>query len=331
MSASIVFMGTPEFAVPALRQLCSSPNYDIVALVTQPDKPANRGQKISPPPVKLVAEQHNVPIFQPKSIKKIELSNNVLHPGGASSEDLTRFLNELPELDMIVSVAYGKIIPSSLLDFPRCGIVNIHPSLLPRWRGAAPLQHAIFAGDQKTGVAIMKVDQGIDSGPVYGVTEVPIDNSDNLGTLHDKLAQRGADYLLELLPDILSGDLSAVAQAEDGMIYAEKWEKQDSVIRWNDPAEVTLRRIRASSPIPGCRSQFGDKILKIYAAHQAPDLNYSESSPGAIVESNLEELIVRCGDNKFIAIDEMQFPGKRRMPIQEIMRGHSFAPGERFE
>jgi methionyl-tRNA formyltransferase len=329
----VVYFGTPEFCVPCLDYLLSLDGCNVCAVVTQPDKPAGRGQQFAAPPVKTLALQHSIPVFQPASLKNIELTqqSGVKHlTGEKSSETLAEFLNEAAPVDLFATCAYGKIIPASLVHFPRLGMINVHPSLLPRWRGAAPLQRALFAGDEKTGVSIMQVDEGLDTGPVYCSRELQMEPNETLGTLHDKLARIGAELLIQCIPDILSGALKPVPQSEEGASYAEKWENDDLEINWSDPAAVTLRRIRACSPIPGARTLHAGTQVKIHSAHQTADQNFAAYGPGTVVEVNKAELIVACGSGEYIAIDEMQFPGKSRLVITELLRGRNFKAGERF-
>ena len=331
--ASIVFFGTPEFTLPCLQALLDSERYQVLAVVTQPDRPAGRGQHLTPPAVKVLAEARGVPVFQPVSLKTLtssgsgEESNRLL--GEKSSAPLADFLNTAAA-DIFLTCAYGKIIPSCLIDFPRQGMVNIHPSLLPRWRGAAPLQWTLFSGDTIGGVSVMKVDEGLDTGPVYRQREISIAEDETFGTLHDKLAPLGAELMVECLPEILAGTLRAVPQPEEGATYAEKWENEDLEIRWSEPALASIRRIRASAPLPGARTTLAGTTVKIYQAHAAANQNFTPAEAGTIVEANKAELIVACGQGEYIALDEMQFPGKNRLLIAQLLRGRSFKVGETF-
>lgn len=309
MKPRIVFMGTPEFAVPTLHALVETSAYEIVAVVTQPDKPANRGQELTPPPVKVTAEKLGLSVWQPASLKKTPL--------------------ETGPLDALVVVAYGKILPDSLLQQPRVGAINIHPSLLPRWRGAAPIQYALFSGDKKTGVAIMQIDEGMDTGPVYVVEEEEIRDSDDFGTLHDRLAQISARLMVKTLPAILSGACVAQPQAAEGSTYADKWDKDDQSIKWDEAAAVTLRRIRTCAPHLGARAEFGSEAVKVFRAHEVK-VSFPHAEPGTIVEVNRQELVVATGSSGYIALDEIQFPGKKRLAVQELLKGRSFNIGDRF-
>lgn len=331
---SLIFFGTPEFAVPSLRSLIESGAFSIRAVVTQPDKPAGRGQRLTPPPIKQLALEHALPVYQPVSLKKMDVTEEGQRKylrGEKSGAQLAEFLNSIAPIDVGVSVAYGKIIPSVLLQYPRRGVVNIHPSLLPRWRGAAPLQRALFSGDTTTGVTLMQVDDGLDTGPVYCVREVSISEGETMGTLHDKLAELSGEILIECLPQIVEELITPTSQSDEGVTYAEKWDHQDMKINWSESAEVTLRRIRTCSPFPGTRASLGGMQVKIFAAHQVPDQNFPTECPGTVVDIDKAQLIVTVGSGEYVAIDEMQFPGKKRLPIAEIMRGKSLHVGDRFE
>jgi methionyl-tRNA formyltransferase len=332
-AAKLVFLGTPAFAVPTLEALARSDLFSIAAVITQADRPSGRGQKMQPPAVKVSAEQLGIPIFQPisiKSIKGVETDSGYQLTGEKSSAPLAEFLTSIAPVDACVCVAYGKIIPASLLTFARKGIVNLHPSLLPRWRGAAPLQRALFAGDAETGVSIMDIDEGLDSGPVYRIDRTPIDENETLGTLHDRLAALGAHALVECLPDIISGKLHPTKQADEGITYAEKWEREECTVDWTESADSILRRIRACNPTPGARTRFNDTLVKLFSAHRTEDQNFLPATPGTIVESNQRELIVACGNSQYIAIDELQFAGKSRLPTRVALRGKTLNVGQQF-
>ncbi|MCB0336930.1 MAG: methionyl-tRNA formyltransferase, partial [Bdellovibrionales bacterium] len=208
-SSRIIFFGTPDFAVPTLAALIDNPEFEVCAVVTQPDRPAGRGNKLTPSPVKQLALAHRLPVLQPERIK------------GTTSSFLEE-LGKLAPIDLAIVVAFGQILPTRVLEFPRAGSLNIHASLLPRWRGAAPIHHAILAGDTETGVCLMKMEAGLDTGPVYVQEALAIAYDDTLGTLHDKLAQMGAQLLIQNLPAILTGSIQAEPQANEGLCYAHK-------------------------------------------------------------------------------------------------------------
>ena len=329
---SLVFLGTPQLAELALQRLHQSGLYDIAGVITQPDTPAGRGQKLTPSPVKVTAQALGLPVFQPPSVKHIELDSGTgkLSDPRYPDSEICTFLNSIPRIDACILVAYGKIIPRALLEFPRVGILNVHLSLLPRWRGAAPIHHALFAGDSETGVSIMKLAEGLDTGPVYATKKIPIAAEDNLGSLYNKLAELGASFLVETLPNILNGSLNATPQSEAGVTYAEKWSKEDSVINWEEPADVTLRRIRTSAPEPGARANYQGVPLKIFAAKRVLNQNFPAGLAGEVVEVTREELIVALPDGQYISLLELQFPGKTRMKTADILRGRAFKVGDKF-
>ncbi len=333
----LAFLGTPEFALPTLRMLLDSGEYALDCVITQTDKPAGRGQKLTSPIVKEYALRRGVKVFQPSSLKTIttEKKNGAekspLVATQKSQHALIEYLNSLPALDAFISVAYGKIIPDAFFQFARYGVINIHPSLLPRWRGAAPIQRAISAGDEETGISIMQADAGWDTGPVFAKRPIAILSEDTYGTLHDRLAEEGARFLLEILPRILSGALPAQPQGSEGVTLADKWESNDLTIDWATSAIAISRQIRASSPSPGARSIFSDASIKILRAHVVRNNSqFPPAPPGAIVDCNKRELIVATGSPDYISLDEIQFPGRKALPIGEALRGQQFSTGMRF-
>jgi len=327
-----VFLGTPEFALPSLKALIDHEGIDVRALVTQPDRPAGRGLKNTAPAVKSFAQLHDIPVFQPKSIKTLSASEQMepgLLIGSKSSAPLAEFLNKHIPLDVIICVAYGKIIPPALLSFAKAGVVNVHPSLLPRWRGAAPIQRALFAGDRKTGVSIMQIDEGLDSGPVFAMRKVELCRGHTSGQVHDVLAELGAELLLESLEQIVDGSLKALPQKDDGLTYAEKWEKKDLEVIWTESAATCERRVCASAPRPGARCYFGDSLLKIHRVREvAMPAGCVPIQEGTVVVANDAELIVACGGNSYLTLEEIQFPGKKKITASEVFRGRHLKQGD---
>ncbi len=334
----LFLFGTPDLAVAPFETLRNSGLYEICGVITQPDKPAGRGQELTPPPVKIWAHTHGIPVFQPLSLKGLELQSStnkrlITHTSGDNPDWVEAFNNG--PIDAGIAVAYGKIIPKALIELPRVGIINIHLSLLPRWRGAAPIHRAIFAGDKESGVTLMAIDQGLDTGPIYCLEKEPITESDNTGTLTTKLSTLGAKFLLEKLPSILSGTLQAEPQPTAGVTYAEKWLTEENSIDWEEEADALVRRIRACSPTPGARSSFEGGFIKIFAAHPvAPelisDLSQAGRTPGSIVSLTTKELVVAAGNNSYISIDELQLPGKKRLKTAELLKGAKFSVGMMF-
>lgn len=332
------FLGTPDFAVVVMQGLVDA-GYDLACVVTQPDRPRGRGHKLSITPVKSLALELGLPVFTPISLKTLQLesvppatldSSVVQTPrllGAKSSTDLARFLNDTGPYDLIVTAAYGNIIPEALINFPEHGIINVHPSLLPRWRGAAPIEHAIFSGDQKTGVAIMKVDIGLDTGAVYALEELQISPQHTLETLTKELAVVGTELLLKHLPEIIRGTVNPIAQDDALATYADKWTVEDTTINWNESSHTCWRRIRSSTPQPGARTIFNGQVLKIFDSRPTQDSHLelaadsSKFKPGQIVEIASSYMTVCCGNSSFLQIYEVQLPGKKRISVRDFRNG----------
>jgi len=312
MPLKILFFGTPEFALPALETL--NKHHQVLAVVTQPDKPAGRGMKLKPSAVKNYALENNLKIYQPNKLK-------------SENEELE---NIAKTSDVMVCVAYGKIIPEKYLNIHQYGIINIHPSLLPRWRGAAPLQWTIFSGDKKTGVYLMKLDQGLDTGELFTNIEYKLKEDETLKTLHDTLSTKGARLLEDSIEKIVGSKIKSKAQAKENITYAEKWNKEDCKIKWQESNAEINRRIRASNPIPGAYAQYKNDIIKIFKALEINDLGYNQADPGEVVAINKEELIVKTGKETFLAIKEIQLPGKKRLSVEKVLQGFKFKIGDRF-
>ena len=297
---NIVFCGTPDFSVPPLAELVAA-GHHIQAVFTQPDKPKGRGQQLQKTPVKLEAEQHDIPVFQPRSLKD-----------PAVAEQLQQ-LNP----DLMVVVAYGLIIPQNILDIPKHGCWNIHASLLPRWRGAAPIHRAILAGDETTGVAIMHMEAGLDTGPVYRMYPTDIRPEDTGQTLHDRLSQMGAEAIVSCVAELQKGTLpEPKAQDDELATYAHKLHKAESNIDWHKPAHELERQIRAFNPWPGSQAVINEVNLKLW---QAKTINEDAAAPpGAVVQASKKHLVVQCGEGQLSLLD-VQKAGKKRMPIAAFM------------
>jgi methionyl-tRNA formyltransferase len=300
----IVFAGTPEFAVPALRALIASGNPPCT-VYTQPDRPAGRGRKIAASPVKQLADEYSIPVLQPESLK--------------GPEELERLRDLAP--DLMVVVAYGMILPTPILAVPRLGCVNIHASLLPRWRGAAPIQRAILAGDTETGVTLMRIEPRLDAGPMLGKRSCPIGGDDTAATLHDRLAGLGAELLIEWLPELAAGRRPGEVQDERLVTYAEKIDKSEARIDWQQAAIPICRRVRAFNPWPVAETTLEGTVLRIWSA-QALDTP-PDAPPGTIV-ANPRSLDVACGQGT-LRILEIQAPGKRRMRAADFLNAHAMA------
>ncbi len=297
----VVFMGTPDFAVPALRAIAAE--HEVVCVYTQPPREAGRGNKILKTPVNLAAEELDLPVKTPVSLKKPE------------AQDELRSLNA----DIAVVAAYGLILPKAVLDiFPK-GVVNIHASLLPRWRGAAPIQRAIEAGDKKSGVTIMRVDEGLDTGDMLLKGEVEIDENTTGGILHDKLAEIGKALILQALQNI--DNLKPEKQDDSLACYAKKLEKSEAKLDFNRPADELERKIRAFNPYPGAYFEYNGERFKVFAAEVLNDNAGME--PGSLVPND-SGLLIECNPG-MLFVTEIQRQGKRAMPTEELLRGFEFA------
>ncbi len=296
--AKIVFMGTPEFALPSLRGLISA--HDVLAVVTQPDRVAGRHRQLRQSPVKQLALSAGIPVFQPMRIRE-----------PAAIEALREF-----DAELFVVVAFGQILPQSVLDLPRFGTINVHASLLPRWRGAAPIQVAICAGDVESGVTIMLLDAGLDTGPMLAQRSVKLSCDETGKSLHDKLSKTGAELLLDTLPKYLSGEITPRAQDESLATYAPRIRKEEGEIDWLQPAEVIDRHVRAFTPWPGTYTQWEGKELKV-ASGRTGD---GKAAPGEVVESS-GMVAIGTGEGLYLP-EELQVAGKKRLSIADFVNGY---------
>jgi methionyl-tRNA formyltransferase len=295
----VAFAGTPDFALPALHALARS-SHTLVGVLTQPDRPRGRGQRVTASPVKEAAQAYGVPIGQPASLR--------------AEADRAPLIAWQP--DVLVVVAYGLILPAAVLQVPRTGCVNIHASLLPRWRGAAPIQRAILAGDHETGVTIMLMEAGLDTGPILLQRPVPILNHETGGALHDRLAALGAEALLEALQGLDAGSLKPRAQPAQGVTYASKIEKAEARIDWRDEAGAIERKVRAFNPWPIAETSLDAEQLRIHAARADPD-DADEAAPGTIVACTPLGIHVRCGTGSLV-LTEVQRPGRKPVAGREL-------------
>jgi methionyl-tRNA formyltransferase len=307
----LIFMGTPELAAVSLRRLIATPEFQIAAVVTQPDQPKGRGLKLTPSPVKEVALQSNLPVLQPQRARE------------------ENFIQQLAELkpDLIAVAAYGQILPKAILDLPRFGCLNVHTSLLPKYRGAAPIQHSILNGDAETGVTIMKMDVGLDTGDILTQERTPIEPSDNSQTLHDRLANLGADLLARTIPQFVSGAVQPRPQPAEGVTHAAKIKKQDGEIDWRQPARIIWNRVRALVPWPGAFTHLSAQphphLLKIWTAEPMD----RSGAPGQILQADKHGIIVGCGAGA-LKISSLQREGGRRLTAAEFLAGHPLKIGD---
>jgi methionyl-tRNA formyltransferase len=310
---TIVFMGTAELSCASLEKLARDRRFQIAAVVTQPDKPRGRDLKLQPSPVKALAQTLGLPVLQPAKARE------------------EKFIAELGALkpELIVVVAYGQILPQSILDLPKYGCINVHTSLLPKYRGASPIQSAILDGGTETGVTIMKMDAGLDTGPVLSQRSTPILPEDNSQKLHDRLAELGAELLADTIPDYVAGKITPQPQATAGVTYAAKIKKEDGRIDWSEPAEKILNRMRAFTPWPGVFTSINVEsksfTLKIWKA----EITKISGKSGEVLQADKNGIIAACGQDA-LRILELQREGGRRMNAQEFLAGHPMKSGEKF-
>jgi methionyl-tRNA formyltransferase len=306
----LAFMGSPDFAVPTLAALIEA-GHEIACVFSQPPKPAGRGQTLRATPVQAFAEARGLPTRTPKSLKK-----------PAEQEAFAAL-----DLDAAVVVAYGLILPRAILDAPRLGCFNLHGSLLPRWRGAAPMQRAIEAGDRETGVQVMGMEEGLDTGPVFATARVAIHPFDTAGSIHDKLAALGAPLMVEALAGIAAGTLRPTPQSEEGVTYAAKIEREETRVDWTWPAVRVDRTIRAFSPFPGawCRLPDGRRAKLLLSRFEAD--RATGAAPGTLVDDGLA---VACGDGGVVRLLELQREGRGPLPAADFLRGTPLPAGARL-
>ena len=306
----VIFAGTPEFAATALQAIHAA-GFEIPLVLTQPDRPAGRGMQLHASAVKQFALEHGIPVAQPVSLRL-----NGKYP------DVAKDAHELlqsTEHDVMVVAAYGLILPVSILEIPRLGCLNIHGSLLPRWRGAAPIHRAIEAGDQETGITIMQMEEGLDTGPMLSMQAIAIQESDTTGSLHDKLAVLGGEMIVAALKTLESGNLPATVQPEAGVNYAAKISKEEAALDFTLPAQVLARKIRAFNPFPGTHARYADSTVKIWKAELVK--TDSKAKPGQILSAQAGKgLVVACGQDA-LELTELQKPGGKRLSSSEFLKG----------
>ncbi len=306
----IVFAGTPDFAAECLNALLKS-EHDIVAVYTQPDRPAGRGKKLQPSPVKQLALGNQIPVEQPLNFKNSD-----------DTEHLASY-----QADLMIVVAYGLLLPKAVLGTPKLGCINVHASLLPRWRGAAPIQRAIEAGDKETGVGIMQMDEGLDTGAIWCEGKLPITDTETGASLHDKLAALGAQTLLQALPHIAEQNSQPTPQLKQGITYAHKLSKQEAEIDWSDSAAHIERKIRAFNSWPVAFFKINNDPIRVWDAMLIA--NNENKTPGEVIQVSKDAIVVACGENA-IALKELHPAGSRRMKVADLLnsKAHWFVEGQ---
>lgn len=299
----IVFAGTPDFAARHLAALLSS-EHDVIAVYTQPDRPAGRGKKLTASPVKNIALEHDIPVYQPENFKSDEAKQ------------------ELADLnaDLMVVVAYGLLLPQAVLDTPKLGCINVHGSILPRWRGAAPIQRSIWAGDKETGVTIMQMDIGLDTGDMLKIATLPIESTDTSATMYEKLAELGPDALVECLADIAEGNAVAEKQDDELANYAKKLSKEEARIDWSDDAEHIERCVRAFNPWPMSHFEAADNSIKVWQSRV--DEQITDKPAGTILQADKTGIYITTG-NGVLVLEQLQVPGKKAMAVQDILNSRA--------
>lgn len=309
----IIFAGTPEFAAESLKALLQGPD-EVIAVYTQPDRKAGRGQKLKPSPVKEVALEADIPVYQPLNFKE-EQDRQVL-------ADLNA--------DLMVVAAYGLILPKTVLDTPRLGCINVHASILPRWRGAAPIHRALLAGDKQTGITIMQMDVGLDTGDMLSKAFTDIEDTDTSASLHDKLAIQGGEILLSTIEQLKAGSISPEPQDDEQANYAHKLTKEEGKIDWTESANAIAQKVRGLFPWPSAYTFIDEQNIRIHQASIADKT--SEASAGSIIGSDKTGIYVSTG-NGVICLEKLQLPGKKAMTAEQVLNGNKelFAQGNSFQ
>ena len=302
----LAFAGTPDLAAVVLQALIDHPQHQVECVFTQPDRPAGRGKKIRQSAVKQLAVEHGLAIEQPHTSAEIDVART------------------LSDIDVMVVVAYGCLLKENVFSYPRFGALNIHTSLLPRWRGAAPIQRAIEAGDEKTGVSIMQIDAGMDTGPILLQKECGILSNDTSGILHDRLARLGAEAIVETLDLLENGSLTAEKQDDEFACHAAKISKQEALIDWNEPAATIDQKIRAFNPAPVAHGQLANKDMRIWQAQRIDD-HTTTAAAGKVLATRKDGIDVACGRG-ILRIQKLQLPGKKPVSAEQFLNGHPEFP-----
>lgn len=306
----VVFAGTPTFALPTLQALLAA-GHSLVAVYTQPDRPAGRGRKLAPGPIKQYALDHGLEVRQPLTLRGEEASLAVLLP------------------DVVVVVAYGLILPRAVLAAPRHGCLNVHGSLLPRWRGAAPVARAIEAGDRETGITIMQMEAGLDTGPILLQQSAPINDDDTAATLEQRLAPLGGELMCAALEQLAQRQLSGTAQDDIHACYAAKLQKTEALLDWSAPARQLHRKIRAFNPWPVASTTLRSEVVRIWDVGPLPASASAPATPGTVIAADAAGLYVQTGDG-VLCVTRLQAAGARVLPVRDFLNGVRIAPGDRF-
>lgn len=309
----VIFMGTPQFSVPILQALIDADDIDVVAVVTQPDRKVGRKQIVTPPPVKQLAVEHDLSVYQPEKLA-----------GSTEMSELLRL-----GADLIITAAYGQFVPTKLLNAPKLRAINVHASLLPKYRGAAPIHYAVLNGDEKTGVTIMYMEKIMDAGNIISQREISITDEDDTGTLFNKLSILGRDLLIDTLPAIFNEENESIPQNEKEVTFSPMISQEQEKIDWNSDARMIFNHIRALRPAPGAYTLFEGNRIKIWASEVTDKTTSKE--PGTIVTANQEKLNVACGNGTVLSLLEVQPAGKKRMPVTNYLTGTSIETNQKFD
>lgn len=308
----VIFMGTPEFSVPILQALIEDETIDVIGVVSQPDRKVGRKQVLTPPPVKQLAIEHDIPVFQPEKL--------------SGSEEMQKLIEM--EADLIVTAAYGQFVPTKLLNAPKHRAVNVHASLLPKYRGAAPIHYAVLNGDEKTGVTIMYMEKVMDAGDIISQREIPITDEDDTGKLFEKLSLLGRDLLMDTLPSIFAGENESIKQNEEQVTFSPMISREQEQIDWTKTARQIFNHIRALRPAPGAYTLLDGERFKIWDSVEA-DVTTTKA-PGTIHALDKNILQVACGEGTVLALKEVQPAGKKRLAIENYLAGTDLKEGDEF-
>ena len=298
----IVFMGTPDFSVPVLKRIIED-GYEVIAVVTQPDRPVGRKKLLTPPPVKVEAIKQGIPVFQPERIR--------------NKEELVEILALKP--DLVVTAAFGQILPNELLDAPKYGCINVHASLLPELRGGAPIHYALLQGKAKTGITIMYMAEKLDAGDILTQAELTITEEDNVGTLHEKLSEIGAQLLSDTMPRLLKGEFTSIPQKDEEATFAPNIKRAQEKINWGKSGEEIFNHVRGMNPWPGAYTTWNDSVVKVWLTEKVSQ--QKGNTPGKILSIEKDGILVATGNETAIKITELQPAGKKRMTTQQYLRG----------